>query len=91
MFIEFDSFIPQCYTGAMDDRRKTLTAVAIIIGFFVLVIVVVGVLISRKTIISPVPEDNAIKIIFISATPSPIPISPSITPAPTVIPTKKSS
>lgn len=75
----------------MDDRRKTLTAIAIIIGFFLLVIAVVGTVISRKQIISPVPEDNAIKIIFITPAPSRIPVSPSVSPNPTAMPTKKSS
>lgn len=74
----------------MDDRRKTLTAIAIIIGFFVLVIVVAVAIISGKKIVSPVPEDNAIKIIFISPTQTPTPSSlPSETPS--VSPTKKAS
>jgi len=74
----------------MDDRRKTLTAITIIIGFFVFVIMVVGVVISRKKIISPVPEDNAIKIIFITPTPT-ASASPSATPKATPSTTKKSS
>ncbi|MBI2404726.1 hypothetical protein HYV22_00930 [Candidatus Gottesmanbacteria bacterium] len=73
----------------MDDRRKTLTAVAIIIGFVVLVVVIVASVLSRKKIISPVPEDNAIKIIFITPTPPPaggsgqVPATPSASPKPT--------
>ena len=43
----------------MDDRRRTLAAVTVIIGFLVLVAVIVGVLVSGKQIISPVPEDDA--------------------------------
>lgn len=56
----------------MDDRRRTLAAITVIIGFLVLVSIVVGVLVSGKKVLSPVPEDNAIKIIFVS--PSPIPV-----------------
>lgn len=54
----------------MDDRRRTLAAMTLIVGFLILVAVIVGVLVSGKKIVSPVPEDNsAIKIIFISPTP----------------------
>ena len=55
----------------MDDRRRTLAAITVIIGILVLVSIVVGMLVSGKKILSPVPEDNAIKIIFVS--PSTIP------------------
>lgn len=68
----------------MDDRKRTLAAVTVIIGFLVLVSIVVGVLMSGKKILSPVPEDNAIKIIFVS--PSTIPIvtsTPQLSPSPT--------
>lgn len=55
----------------MDDRRRTLAAITVIIGFFVIVAVIIGVLVSGKKIISPVPDDkSAIKIIFISPTPA---------------------
>jgi hypothetical protein len=64
----------------MDDRKRTLAAITVIIGILVLVSVVVGMLVSGKKILSPVPEDNAIKIIIVS--PSPIPtITPTLTPA----------
>lgn len=53
----------------MDDRRKTLAAITVIVGFLVLVIAIIGVIVSGKKTVSPVPEDNAIKIIFISPTP----------------------
>lgn len=69
----------------MEERRKTLVAVAIIIGFFVLVIVVVGSIISGRKIASPVPEESGIKIIFLTPTPS------TVKPTPSNIPTKKSS
>lgn len=65
----------------MDDRRRTLAAITLIIGFLVLVAVVVGVLVSGKKIISPVPEDtSAIKIIFITPTPTQAPVTPAPTP-----------
>jgi hypothetical protein len=54
----------------MDDRRRTLAAIALIVGFLVLVAVIVGVLVSGKKILSPVPEDSAIKIIFVTPTPA---------------------
>lgn len=75
----------------MDDRRKTLAAITVIIGFLVLVAIVVGVLVSGKKILSPVPEDEAIKIIFVTPTPvsSPSPTqTPSATPKVTRTPTK---
>lgn len=53
------------------DRRRTLAAITLIVGFLVLVAVIVGVLVSGKKILSPVPEDSsAIKIIFITPTPA---------------------
>lgn len=71
----------------MDDRRRTLAAITLIIGFLVLVAVIVGVLVSGKKIISPVPEDtSAIKIIFITPTPTQIPVT--VTPTPTPKPKK---
>lgn len=65
----------------MDDRRRTLAAITLIIGFLVLVAVVVGVLVSGKKIVSPVPEDDsAIKIIFITPTPTQMPVTPTVSP-----------
>ena len=75
----------------MDDRRRTLAAITLIIGFLVIVAVVVGIIVSGKKIVSPVPEDeSAIKIIFVTTTPtgsveSPTPtIKPTATPKPAV-------
>lgn len=53
----------------MDDRQKTLAAVAIIIGFIAIVIVIIGVVISGRKIISPIPDAGAIRIIFVTPTP----------------------
>jgi hypothetical protein len=72
----------------MDDRRRTLAAITLIVGFLILVAVIVGVLMSGKKILSPVPEDtSAIKIIFVTPTPTQIPISVTI--VPTTKPTAK--
>lgn len=71
----------------MDDRRRTLAAVALIGGFLILVAVIVGVLVSGKKVLSPLPEDTAIKIIFITPTPTQ---SPMLT-TPTVKPTAKAT
>lgn len=82
--MKFDSIIPQWYTEVMDDRRRTLAALTLIVGFLILVAVVVGVLFSGKKILSPVPEDNsAIKIIFVSPTLIQTPVSATPTGKPT--------
>lgn len=58
----------------MDDRRRTLAAITVIIGFLVIVSVIVGIIVSGKKTISPVPEDtSAIKIIFVTPTATPMP------------------
>lgn len=53
----------------MDDRRRTLAAITVLVGIVVLAIVIIGVVLSARRVVSPVPEDDAIKIIFISPTP----------------------
>lgn len=69
----------------MDDRSRTLAAVTVIIGILVLVAIIVGVLVSGKKVLSPVPDDNAIRIIFVS--PSPLPtLSPTPLTSPTATP-----
>lgn len=75
----------------MDDRTKTLAAVAIIIGFIVLVVVIIGAFMSGKKVVSPVPEEGAIKIIFVTPTPAPLPptATPSATPKQSVKTTPK--
>jgi len=71
----------------MDDRRRTLAAITLIVGFLVLVAVIVGVLVSSKKILSPVPEDSAIKIIFVTPTPTQTPVSATPTVKPKATPT----
>lgn len=72
----------------MDDRTKTVASVAILIGFFVIVAVVVGIVLSRKRTLSPVPEEGAIKIIFLTPTPIPT-VSPTPIASPTPTPKAK--
>ena len=55
----------------MDDHRRTLATLTVLSAVFVLAIVVVGMILSSRRVLSPVPEDNAIKIIF--ATPTVVP------------------
>lgn len=67
----------------MDDRRKTLAALTVILVGVVFVVILIGVLLSGKKVLSPVPEDSAIKIIFVS--PSPILLQTiSMSPTPSV-------
>ena len=69
----------------MDDRRRTLAAITVLIGLVVLVIIVIGILVSGKKVVSPVPEEDAIRIIFVS--PSPVVLmssTPTGSPTPSV-------
>jgi len=74
----------------MDDKRKTIAAITIVVGVVALVLIVVGILVSGNKTISPVPDEGAIKIIFVSPTPV-VMATPSATIAPTkhISPTKK--
>jgi hypothetical protein len=72
----------------MDDRRRTLAAITLIVGFLVLVAVIVGVLVSGRKVLSPVPEDDsAIKIIFVTPTPTQMPLTVTPTVQPKATPT----
>lgn len=55
----------------MDDRKRTLAAIAIIIGVLALVAIAIGAIVSGGRIVSPVPQEDAIKIIILSPTPTP--------------------
>jgi hypothetical protein len=71
----------------MDDRRKTLAMLTVLVAIFILVIIVAGMIFSSRRVISPVPDDNAIKIIFI--TPTVVPLqSAEVTPDATVTQTE---
>lgn len=77
----------------MEDRQRTLAAATIVIGLVVFAIVLVGVFITGKKIVSPIPDEGAIKIIFISPTIQPLSL-PSATQTPTTTPkpvTKKAA
>lgn len=56
----------------MEDRTKTVAAITILIGFVVLILVVVGIVLSGKKVVSPVPPEGSIKIIFITPTMIPV-------------------
>ncbi|MEK7543279.1 MAG: hypothetical protein AAB557_00260 [Patescibacteria group bacterium] len=81
----------------MDDQKKTIAAITLIVVFVCFVALLVGFLVSRKkSIVSPVPEEGAIRIIFVSPTVTPPPASlpstsPTSTPKPTPKPTIKST
>ena len=76
----------------MDDRRKTIAAITLITGIVILVVVVLGVVASAKKILSPVPDESAIRVIFITPTPV-VASSPSAVPTEAITkkptPTKK--
>jgi hypothetical protein len=69
----------------MDDRTRTVAATSIIIGFFLIVIIIVSLILTSKKVLSPVPEEGGIKIIFLTPTPASM-ASPSstlsVTPSP---------
>ena len=71
----------------MDDRTKTVAATSIVLGIFLIILIVAGILLTGKKVLSPVPEEGAIKIIFLTPTPAGI-ASPSATIS--VTPTAKS-
>jgi len=76
----------------MDDRRKTIAAITLITGFVILIVVILGVVMSRGKVLSPVPDESVIRVIFISPTPVVV-SSPSATPTEVITkkptPTKK--
>ena len=63
----------------MNDRTKTVAAVVILVGFVVVILLVIGVLASSRKVVSPIPTDGAIKIIFVSPTDIPT-VTATITP-----------
>lgn len=70
----------------MDDRRKTAAAITLILIVLALIVFgIIAIAMRKKAVVSPIPEEGAIKIIFVTLTPTP-PLSPSFTPTPTVKP-----
>ena len=53
----------------MDERTRTVAATGIVLGFFLIILIIVGILLTGKKVLSPVPEEGAIKIIFLTPTP----------------------
>lgn len=53
----------------MEERTKTIAAVAILIGIAALILIIIGVVVTGKKVVSPVPAEGTIKIIFITPTP----------------------
>jgi hypothetical protein len=72
----------------MNERTRTLAAITIIVGFVLLLIIIVGIILTGKKVLSPVPEEGGIKIIFM--TPSPPPAGGLASPTATLTPTQKS-
>lgn len=70
---------------SMDDRTKTVAATGILIAIVIFIVLVIGIIITAKRTVSPVPEEGAIKIIFVS----PSPLIPSVTTTPSVTPKLK--
>jgi len=65
----------------MEERTKTIAAITILVGIVVLIVIVIGIMLSGKKVISPVPAEGSIKIIFISPTQIPtVAASASATP-----------
>lgn len=54
----------------MEERTKTIAAISILIGVAALILIIVGVVITGKKVVSPIPAEGAIKIIFITPAPS---------------------
>ena len=53
----------------MDDRRRKLAAIVLVVGFLLIVAIIVGVINSARKTLSPVPEEPAIRVIFLTPTP----------------------
>lgn len=66
----------------MEERRKTVAALTVLAGITLLVALIVGFIASSKKTVSPIPEEGAIRVIFISPT-----IIPAVTNTPIVTPT----
>jgi hypothetical protein len=72
----------------MEDRKRTLAAATIILGLVVFAAIIVGLRVTGKKVVSPVPDEDIIKILFITPTPE-IVITPTVEPSPTPTPKKK--
>lgn len=79
------------YNGVMDDRRKTVAAITLIVAFISFIVLIGGILLARKKpVVSPVPEEGAIRIIFVSPTTTP-PAKQDLAPPETPTPKPKAT
>jgi len=62
---------------SMEERTKTIAAISILIGVAALILIIIGVVVTGKKVVSPIPTDSAIKIIFITPTAEPIRVATS--------------
>ncbi len=53
----------------MEERTKTIAAISILIGIAFIILIIIGIVATGKKVVSPIPTDSAIKIIFITPTP----------------------
>lgn len=53
----------------MEERTKTIAAISILVGIAALILIIIGVVVTGKKVISPIPAEGAIKIIFVTPTP----------------------
>ena len=61
----------------MEERTKTIAAISILIGVAALILIIIGVVVTGKKVVSPIPSEGAIKIIFITPTSEPIRVATS--------------
>ena len=54
---------------SMEERTKTIAAISILVGIAALILIIIGVVITGKKVVSPLPAESAIKVIFITPTP----------------------
>lgn len=76
------------YNRTMDDRTKTLAAISLIAGAAICVVIILFVSLTGRKTLSPIPDEGAIRIVFISPTLVPV-FQPSPTASPTATPKQK--
>lgn len=53
----------------MDERKKTLAAVTVLVGIIIFIIIIIGVIVSSRNVVSPIPDEQVLRVIFITPTP----------------------
>jgi hypothetical protein len=66
----------------MEERTKTIAAIAILVGIAAFILIIIGVVVTGKKVVSPIPDEGAIKIIFITPVPSPTVPTATVTATP---------